>query len=185
MKFYHGSPNGNLKKLTMDKANHGAIFLAEDYCFAVMYAGNGLRFWETQEDGKLIIREVAENGLELLYKDKPCYIYSVDESQLKDYKKSEYLRRKTIEVTYDVDLDEVEFIPNVLEKILQLEKEGKLVVRRWETLTQEQQTKEKEGIINKFITGMQIEHDKFPEEYKLLITMFPELKLENINKEIK
>ena len=185
MKFYHGSPNGNLKKLTMEKANHGAIFLAEDYCFAVFYAGCPLRFWETTEDGKLIIRELAENGLEILYKNKSCYVYSVDESKLNDYKRTEYLRRKTIEVTHDVELNESEFIPDALEKILQLEKENKIVIKRWKDLTDEQKTKEREKIVKKFTPAMQIEYDKFPEEYVLITKMFPELKLENLNKEIK
>ena len=185
MKFYHGSPNGNLKKLTMDKANHGAIFLAEDYCFAVMYAGCPLRFWGTKEDGKLVIWEKAENCLEILYKNKPCYVYSVDESNLKDYQKSEYKRRKTIEVTHDVELDECEFIPDALEKILQLEREGRLYIKRWNDLTEDQKTKEKDRFIKQFAPAMQLEHDKFPEEYDLIIKMFPELKLENLNLENK
>jgi len=184
MKFYHGSPNGNLKKLTMDKANHGAIFLAEDYCFAVMYGGCSLRFWNTTEDGKLIIREVVENGLEILYKNKPCYVYSVDESKLKDYKRTEYNRRKTIEVTHDVELDEVEYIPDVLEKIIQLEKEGRIVIWHWENYTEEEKQRERNNVM-KFKSGMQLEHDKFPEEYELLTKMYPELKLENLNLENK
>jgi len=180
MKFYHGSPRGDLKKLTMENAKHGAIYMAVDYCFAVFYAGCVLRFWDTDENGRLIICEKAENGLEILYKNKPCYVYSVDEKDVKDYKITEQNRRKAIETTHDVELSEVEYIPDALEKILQLEKDGKLLISRWKDLTEEQKEQTKGGLIKKFAPVMQIEYDKFYDEYILLTTLFPELKLENL-----
>ena len=180
MKYYHGSRDGNIKKLTTQKSNDGYVWLAEDYCFVVLYAGNQTRFWAVDENtGKLIVREVQPGSLELMYKNKPCYIYSVE--NVGDFEQYDRKGRKSIRLNHDVDVAEKEFIPDAYEKITQLEKEGRLIVRRWNTLTLEQQEEEKERIIKVFAPHMQTEFDKFPEEYKLLTTLFEELKLENIN----
>lgn len=179
MKYYHGSRNGDLKKLTTEKSNDGYIWLAEDYCFAVLYAGNGVRFWAVDEKtGKLKIREVQPGSLELMYKNKPCYIYSIE--NVGEFEQYNHRGRKSIRLNHDVEIREKEFIPDTYEKIMQLEKEGRLLIDRYCDNTKEQQQKSRENIINTFKPHMQVEHDKFPEEYELLTTLFEELKLENI-----
>lgn len=140
MEYYHGSKNGNLTELTTEKANHNGIYFAEDYCFAVMYAGNGLRFWAVDKPtGKLIVREVGENALELLYKNQPCYIYKVKEEDLGCFNRADFKGRKSVVVTHNVKLSEKEFIPDCLEKLYELEKQCKLIIRRWNELSTEEQ----------------------------------------------
>lgn len=69
MRYYHGSRSKDLKRLTLENSNDGYVWLAEQYEFAVLYAGNSLRFWDYNFDtNKLIIREIAENCFERLYK---------------------------------------------------------------------------------------------------------------------
>ena len=182
MKYYHGSPNGNLTELKTQKSNDGYIWLAEDYCFALLYAGNPVRFWAVdKESGRLIIREVQPNSLELMYKNKPCYIYSI--SNVGEFEQYNFKGRKSIRLNYDVKIEEKEFIPDAYEKMLELEKQGILILRRWNDLTLEQQEDEKASIIRTFKPVMQEEFNRFPDEYKLLTELFEELKLENIEKE--
>ena len=78
---------------------------------------------------------------------------------------------------------EKEVIPDAYNKIIELEKQNKLIIRRWNTLTEEQQKREKENIIKTFKPVMEDEFNRFPEEYELLTTLFKELKLENIQKD--
>ncbi|MBQ8615527.1 MAG: hypothetical protein IJ415_03065, partial [Clostridia bacterium] len=115
MRYYHGSPNGNLTKLTTKKSVDGYVWLAEDYCFALMYAANHTRFWAVdKETGKLIIREVKPNSLELMYKNKPCYIYSV--KNVGEFERYDHKGRKSIRLDHDVEINEKEFIPDAYEK---------------------------------------------------------------------
>ena len=182
MKYYHGSPNGSLTELTTEKSNDGYVWLAEDYCFAVMYAGNPTRFWAVDEaTGKLIIREVQQGALELMYKNKPCYIYTF--SNVGEFEQYNHKGRKSIRLNHNIKIEEKEVIPDAYNKIIELEKQNKLIIRRWNTLTEEQQKREKENIIKTFKPVMEDEFNRFPEEYELLTTLFKELKQENIQKE--
>lgn len=184
MQIYHGSQNGKLKKLTTDHAkagSNGAVYLAEDYEFAVFYAGCPLRCWTTDQTGKLIINEQCEHGLEILYKNKPCYVYAVDDSDLGEYALDIHNRRRARKYFHDVDLSkaEIEYIPDALEKLLQLEKENRIIIRHWENFSEEEKQKIKESNLKGIASplAMQIEYFKYPEEYKLLIKLYPEAKI--------
>lgn len=182
MKYYHGSPKGDLTKLTTEKSVDGYVWLAEDYCFAVMYAANHIRFWNVdKETGKLIIREVKPNSLELMYKNKPCYIYSVE--KVGEFEQYDYNGRKSIRLKHDINLEEVEFIPDAYSKIKELEKQGKLIIRYYRDMTPEQKQRQKDNIVKTFKPTMQDTFERFYEDYVTLSMLFEELKLENINKQ--
>ena len=169
MKYYHGSPNGNLNELTTEKSNDGYIWLAEDFCFALLYAGCPIRFWAVdKETGKLIIREVKEGSLKLMYKNKPCYIYSF--TNVGEFEQYNHKGRKSIRLSHNLKTENKEYIPDAYEKILELEKQNKLIIRKWNTLTKEEQIAEKQRIIETFKPVMQDEFNRFPEEYELLTT---------------
>ncbi len=85
-KYYHGSRNGGLKELSLDKSVDGYVWLAEQYEFAILYGANSTRFWcYNNETNKLVIREVCEDSLEKMYKGKECYIYSA--TKVGDYER--------------------------------------------------------------------------------------------------
>ena len=182
MRYYHGSRSKDLKRLTLENSNDGYVWLAEQYEFAVLYAGNSLRFWDYNFDtDKLIIREIAENCFERLYKGVECYIYSAED--VGEYERSDRHGRRSIRCQHDVDLTLYEYIPDVYEKIMQLYREGKIELRFWHNYSPEEQEREKNSIIRKFAPTMQEEHDRFPDEYRLLTSLIPELKIENLHKE--
>lgn len=192
MKIYHGSKNGKLKKLTTDYAkfeSNGAVYLAESYEFAVFYAGCPIRYWGTDETGKLIIREQCEHGLEIMYKNKHCFVYAVDDGNLGEYEFEIHNRRRARKYFHDIDLTkaEKEYIPNVLEKLLQLEKENKIIIQHWENYSEEEKQKIKQANLKLLSNpyNMQIEYFDYPEEYKILVKMFPEAKIKPDKKKYK
>lgn len=181
MKYYHGSRTKNLKMLTLDKSNDGYVWLAEQYEFAVLYGASPVRFWGfNKQTNKLVIREICESCFEKMYKNKKFYIYSATE--VGEFEQSDHLGRKSIRCKHDVKLNLEETVEDAYKKIMELYTTGKIELRFWGNYTLEEKEKEKNRIIKTFSPVMQEEHDKFPEEYKLLTEMVPELKLENLTK---
>lgn len=181
MKYYHGSPNGEISKLTVEKSVDGYVWLAQDYCFALLYGANHTRFWAVDKNtNKLIIREVQPGSLELMYKNKSCYIYSTE--NVGEFEQFDFAGRKSIRLSHDVEIETKEYIPDAFEKIKELEKQGKLIIRYYNDMTTEQKQNEKEKIINTFKPVIKETYEKFHDDYLILSTLFEELKIENIQK---
>ena len=182
MKYYHGSRVKGLKKLSLEKSNDGYVWLAEQYEFALMYGANSLRFWDyNNKTQKLIIREIAPNCFEKLYKGRECYIYSAKD--VGEFEQSNHLGRRSIRCKHDVELQLEEYIPDAYEKIMKLYRDGVIELKFWKDYSPEEQSNEIKNLVTKFTPIMQIEFDKFRDEYNLLVDLRPELKLENINKQ--
>ncbi len=178
MKYYHGSRVKDLKMLSLDKSNDGYVWLAESYEFAVLYGANAVRFWKVNENnGKLIIREVAENCLEKMYKGKECYIYSAED--VGEFEQANHLGRKSIKLKHDVNLKLEEHIVDAYDKIMRLYREGRIEIWFWKDYSEDRKRKETDSLIKTFGPVMQDEHDRFPEEYDLLTDLCPELKLKD------
>ena len=119
MKFYHGTDNPDLKILTTDFANEGYVFLTKSYPFAVLYGGSSVRFWAfNKETGKLVIREVCEDGLKKMYKGKTFYIYTTEDiEQVEEY---EYCGAKNYKTKQNVKLESKETVVDAYDKIINL-----------------------------------------------------------------
>ena len=181
MKFYHGSNNANLKELTTDHYM-GKLYLTDSYSMAIMYGGCPLRNWNyNKEKDLLILNEVNEKAFEIMYKGKTCYIYTCE---VRDAIKDETnISNHTYIVNHNVKLnEEKEIIIDAYEKILELEKEGKVKLNRWEDYSDEEKNIKKERTINHWKPHMQNEYNNFPYEYELLTKIFPELKIEDDKK---
>ena len=184
MNYYHGSRTKDLKKLTIDKSNDGYVWLTEQYEFAVLYAGNSIRFWDYNfKTNKLIIREVAPNCFEKMYKGVECYIYIG--KNIGEFEKSDHRGRRSIKCKHDVDLELFEHIPDVYDKIMQLYKNGTIELQSWKDYSPKEKEEKRNSIIRQFAPIMQEEYDKFREEYNLLTDLIPELKLENLSENKK
>lgn len=192
MEIYHGSKNGRLKKLKVERAkteSNGAVCFAEDYAVAVFYAGCPVRYWNTDATGKLIVREQCENGLEIMYKNQPCYVYAVDDKDLGEYKIETHNKRKERKYFHDVDLKnaKVEYIPDALDKLLELEKENKIIILRWIDYSEEEKQKIRQANLKILSVPqyMQMLYFDCREEYKILTKMFPETKIKPNKKAYK
>ena len=81
----------------------------------------------------------------------------------------------------DIELDpnKREWIEDCYQKLLELEKQGVIGLLRWDDMTKEEQDRRKEHNIQGYKPYMKIEKEKFPEEYKLLVSFYPELAVED------
>lgn len=174
MLYYHGSSNGKLKKLSLKKSNDGYVYLTPSYEAALMYGACTLRFWDWDRDeNKLIIREVSPNSLETMYKGKTTYIYSTEE--IGEHEDVNSHGRPAVKMKHDVVLKDCEVVNDSYEKMIQLYQEGKLIIRFWSNYSEEQKQHVIEGVKNSLSKTLDIEREKFPEEYALLQKVCPYL----------
>lgn len=176
MKYYHGSNNPNLAELSIHYTNHGAVFLTKRYASALLYAASTCRFWkyDKQED-KIIFREVAENGLEKMYKGKKCYIYTTED--VKNVEEYEHNGCKNYKTLNNVKLESKETIEDAYEKIMELYNKGEIKIWFWKDYSEEDKKQIKESIKSTICSDMVLNYTKFREDYDVLVKLYPEFAL--------
>lgn len=182
MQFYHGSRNGNLTELSVDKSKDGKIWMTDDYNFAVMYGASSIRSWKWTGEKLMIFELYKPDAFEIQFKGQPFYIYKTEDvsnfeisiSDQKRYQKPFYT------TTHNVKLVSKQLIPDAYEKLLELHKKGEIILYFWEdslkenpTLAEKLKQNFKESII-KYIQEGDYEK-KFPDDYKFCKKLFPEL----------
>ena len=172
MTFYHGSDNEFLKELTTEHYG-GKVYITDSYPLAVMYGGCPIRSWGyDKEKDLLLIYENNKDALIKMYKGVTCYIYSceVDDAIKDESNRSNH----TYIVNHNVKLKEnKEIISDAYEKILELEKLGKIKIFRWEDLTKEEQIAKKEKHIKFWKPVMEENKLHYPKAYDVLINIYP------------
>ena len=178
MKYYHGSKNGNLTELMVEKSNDGYVYLTPNYGAAVLYGACPVRFWNWhQTKNKLIIREVAKDGFKTMYKGVSFYIYSTDD--IGEHEISNVNGRPAVKMKHDVKLKEKEFVPDAYEKIMELYQKGEIILWFWDKYTEEEKQKCVDGLHKTFNENvMRDEKARFPEEYELLTKLRPEMAID-------
>lgn len=180
MKLYHGSDNGNIKQLTPRLSNHGKpyVYTIVHRALAVMYAHNpfprpnGFYTYRVLKDGRVFYDEYFENQLEVMYKGVSGYVYTIDveEEKLKqlDNMPWVYVSETSIDVKHP------EFVPDLYEELLRLEKTGEIIINRHKDASEEDKQKWK-NIVAREIKDKELK-DRLDEPYaKFLHTHFPDL----------
>ena len=183
MRLYHGTQNGNLTELRADfksgrKDDPGVIFLTDSYACAFLYASSVLRCFAVKKDGTLCFVEKAPNAFEKMYKGHGCFIFSVE---VENPKKIEHITGHVYVCDHNIKLDKkkCEHIPDCYEKLLELERSGAICLQRWENYTDEQKERVKENFIKTIAPTMKENKLNFPETYKILVELYPELEVKN------
>ena len=150
--FYHASPIKGIVQLEPRISNHGIpliyfskkrenvlVYLSnavEKYCKETGFAYEGT--WQKwgpygfTKDGMLCLEEYYPNALVNTYKGVSGYIYSTE--TIVDSGFQVNIPDATTS-SLPVPVTGVEFVPDVYEAILQAEKEGLIVIRRYEEMT--------------------------------------------------
>ena len=179
--YYHGSRNGDIKELTLDKSNDGYVWLIENYAFAVVYGGCSVRFWAAnKQNNKPIVREVCEDSLEKMYKGVKCYVYCVDDEDVGEYEQYDYKGRKSIRLKHNVKVKNRIVIEDAYEEIMRLYKAGELEIRFWENRDETERMKDQKNVIDLLCKDMRMNYEKYPEDYAVLVKLFPETKLKEL-----
>lgn len=150
--YYHASSVNNIKVLELRVSNHGKrliyfskkrenvlVYLSnaiEKYCKETDFVYDGIwQKWASygfDKDGRQRIEEYYPNALEKTYKGVSGYIYRVEKIEESDFD-SEIPDVATCSGT--VEVADIEFVPDAYEAILEAERNGLLVVNRYETMT--------------------------------------------------
>lgn len=151
--FYHASPVKGIETLEPRISNHGIpqiyfstrrenvlVYLSnavEKHCKSVDYSHTGSYYkWASYgftAEGLLRVEEYYPNATEDTYRGVSGWIYSLQELEQGEAMKDipfAYTSRVPVKV------EAVEFIPDAYEAILQAEREGKLVIKRYETASE-------------------------------------------------
>ena len=101
---YHGSPNGNMDKITPHKSTHKkeCIYASTSKVVSLLFVGKGHGGLDTMIadiDGKLILVERRPNVLNSIY-NKGGYIYELDAKTFKHY---DYLWSKEV-ISFEKEL---------------------------------------------------------------------------------
>ena len=151
-RLYHGSPNGEIKILEPRESNHGKkyVYTTNSFPLAILYSYNpiertgGFYTYRFDKDGNLIYDEYFPNQLEKIYKGHEGYVYEV--SNIDYCKPMErmpwiYLSTRKTRVLKPMH------IPDIYEEILKLEKQGKIIINRYENMTEEEREKWRKIVI--------------------------------------
>ena len=134
MKLYHGSSLGGIEKLRPGLSNHDKpyVYLTHSPILAALYAHNPLTrpngffsYW-WGKDGILRYDEYFENQLEAIYSGQCGFVYECT-GEYPQLEKMPWVYLSEAEVPV---IDCVE-IRDLYAQLLQYEKEGLLIVRRW------------------------------------------------------
>lgn len=180
MKLYHGSDNGNIKKLQPRLSNHGKplVYLIGNRALAVMYAynpfprPNGFFTYGFDKNGKPYYDEYFDHQLEKLYKGKSGYLYIVDDENLNikplNQIQGAYVSEETITVGKPI------FIDDIYKELLKLEKEGLIKINWFHDAKEERKLLYKK-IIQKEIESKELKQDLTHPYTEFLQEHFPDL----------
>ena len=182
MILYHGTQNGQLKELiTNYKSNRDGdnvpIYLTDSYECAFMYGASTFRSYSLNKDKDiLVLNEKAPEGFKKLYQGHGCYIFKINieiPRQVENHPLGSHVFSYDKNIT--LNKDDCEYIEDCYEKLLQLEKDGKIILNRWENYTEEEKKQVKGKFLKLVKPILQESKEKFPEDYKIFISFYPEL----------
>lgn len=137
MKLFHGSMTGGIQDLNPALSNHGRpyVYLTDSEALAVVYSHNPMtrpNGWFTYcwRSGKLHYDEYFPNALEEIYRGHSGYIYTC-QGDFPAMEKMPWVYLSEVPVPVIGE----RHIPDVCEELLRLEREGELVINRYETMS--------------------------------------------------
>lgn len=141
MKYYHGSPIKDIYRLLPSVSplaeNDGErVYLTTNAVVATLYSVKLFEYTYGYGENKdvVILEEYYKDAIKDAYSEKRGYLYEcVNEVEVEPYKIPNVYTAKS-----EADVVCVEVIGDVYNRLLEYEKAGKLIIKRYETLTAEE-----------------------------------------------
>lgn len=145
MKLYHGSDVPNLHELKPFASNHDKpyAYLSTSDALALLYAHNAIKrpggffpYWFDKE-GLLHYDEYFPDQTRLLYQGQAGWVYTAEADGLTQLEKMPwvYVAEESVQVA------KAEYFPDLYEALLQADRDGRLKLHRYESLTEQQHEK--------------------------------------------
>ena len=165
--YYHASNIGGLKVLKPHISNHGKswVYFSSKRENILVYLSNAVEKhikdkhnralkkyekWASYgitEDGRVRIEEYYPNAMIETFKGASGYIYSVN--NIADAKPLRGI--KDVYVTQDeVNVDACEYVADAYEEMIKAEQQGKIVIERFETITDKKREWIEKSILNEY-----------------------------------
>ena len=182
---YHGTIVGGLKTLKPFANPHSnlkypCVYLSTNKALSSIYIWNKEYKWmtfEIRDDGMPVYNESFKNGLFELYNGVKGYIYTCDAN----FETDENTTIKHAVISKEpVEIQGIDVVENAYERILRYGFEGKLIINRYEMLSDEQRRKDRNMVFNaiKRLELLKGEHplsgfvsEKFPEVWDEALLM--------------
>lgn len=158
-KFYHGSPVRDIKIIQPHRSNHGEswVYLSTKRENTVVYLSNAIEKFHKEnhlknegsfykwasygfnKEGILVLEEYYPNATEETYKGVEGFIYCAED--VEDYSLQKDIPFAAVS-SKPIKVTSFEYIPDAYEELLRLEKNGEIIISRYE----ETSSKKKEWI---------------------------------------
>jgi hypothetical protein len=177
LEYFHGSVVPGIKilepKMNPDSnLTKPCIYFTSKKDLAVFYIWNRPFKWLTYgfKDGMVKYTESFKDGLEYFYKGVSGYIYSVDQELIIDEK----VGIQSAAISEEpVKIKNVEYISDVYEKILEENRNGEILLRRYDDLDEQEHNKNNKMVLNAIKRMNLIEEEN---EYSIFVKeKFPEI----------
>lgn len=175
--FYHGSSIGNLSELFPQISEHERpyIYFVSNPVVALLYTVKPVEkpfSWYPYGfiDGIPVYTEYYRYALADIYKDKVGYIYEFE--RIENAENPTNINCACV-CSKSLKTEKITVIPDVYEKLLEHEKNGELIVERYENLT-ENRLKQIENIIKSEIDKYNLKYE-INSYAKFLKIRFPEI----------
>lgn len=185
--YYHGTIIKNLKELKPfvspdSNLKYPCVYLTSNKAIAAIYIWNKPFKWmsfHVQDDGIPVVTESFPNHLYEFYNGVSGCIYTCEGDFITDYAVGIKYAAISKEPVKIIDCD---IVDNAYERLLQYEREGKLIINRFENLTQDMHDGRTRTIL-RTIKNLNLLEEKHPLSV-FIKEKFPDL-WEQAKKEIK
>jgi len=136
--YYHCSPTGGLRTLVPGKPKHfdknPRVYLTTLLPMALMYGVRNFEYtYGYTREGQIYLEEYFPNALEILYRGKGASLYicgpeAVETTEIPN----EAVSKQPVPIVEEIH------IPDVAQALLEQEKQGSLVIRRYEELSEKE-----------------------------------------------
>lgn len=166
MKYYHGTVVENLKTLKpfaspFSNIKKACVYLSTNKALSLVYIWDKPYMWMTfriREDGIPVYEESFPNSLKEFYKGVRGYVYTCHG----EYSVKNGTGISCAAVSEEpVPITECEVIEDVYEKFLEYERNGDLIIDRFENLSKEQREANERMVLN-CIKGLNLLEGKHP-----------------------
>lgn len=156
MLLYHGSPTGGIQALQPAPSNHGKpyVYLTSSPTLALLYAYNPIArpggffpYW-FDKAGTLHYDEYFPDQTRRLYEGHAGWVYTADADSLPQLEKMPWVHLSEA----DVPVHQAEFIPDLYAALLQAERQGHLILHRYDDIPPAQQERNRQ-VVRRSLAG--------------------------------
>ncbi len=149
MKFYHGCRDGNIKEFKTELSRDGYVYATSSRLIALTYIARVFpNMFKTEKDKEVFI-EIVPNFFEDTIKGCSGYVYLMENKKnfIPINQDKNCAHSNSFKIKENVKVVSVEYIEDVYQELNKYIESGQLIIRKFETLSQEEIEKHIDAIL--------------------------------------